>query len=124
MTFPTICELHRKQQEAQGTNYELPWLWTPQFPVVLVGIGEDGQIHNCFYVERTAELRFVGCDAKALAFSRREADSLSYILKSLGYRYLECFVPKTLKKLIRKPLLKAGFSDKDEELSYFSRDLR
>jgi hypothetical protein len=122
--WPVITFLHIEQQDKQKTSYELPYLFTPQFPVVLVGVDEDGAIRNCFYCEAVAELRFVGCDPKATAFSRREADGLCYYLKLKGFRFLECFVPRQLKKAIMKPLKRAGFEDKDEELSYFSRDLR
>lgn len=122
--WPAIVQLHCEQQAAQGTNYELPALFGPQIAVVLVGVDERGTIHNCIYVERIAEMRFVGCDAKATAFSRREADGLAYLLKLKGYRYLECYVPRKLKKYIEKPLRLAGFQDKEAELAYFSRDLR
>ena len=122
--WPKIQELHSEQQGLQGTNYELPWLWGKNFPVVLVGIDDDGCIRNCFYTELVPELRFVGCDPRATAFSQREADGLCYVLKLMGFRYLECFVPRQFKKAISKPLKRARFKDKDKELSYFSRDLR
>lgn len=119
-----IKSFHVEQQRLQKTNYELPWLWGKNFPVVLVGIDEDGKLRNCFYTELVPELRFVGCDPRATAFSQREADGLCYVLKLMGFRYLECFVPRKLKKAISKPLKRARFKDKDKELSYFSRDLR
>lgn len=126
---PIIQLLHVEHQKTQGTNYELPVLFwgsklNPRIAVCLVGVDEDDRIHNCIYVEAVAEMRFVGCDPKATAFSRREADGLAYILKLMGYRFLECYVPRKLKKAIGKPLKRAGFEDKDLELSYFSRDLR
>jgi hypothetical protein len=122
--WPAIVKLHQDQQQAQGTSYELPYLFALNIPIALVGVDEERTIRQCFYCEAVAELRFVGCDPKATAFSQREADGLCYLLKLMGYRYLECFVPRQLKKMIRKPLLRARFEDKDEELSYFSRDLR
>lgn len=122
--IPAIEELHKEHQEAQGTDYELPDLGGPTIEIVLVGTDEDGVIRNCVYVERVAELRTVGCDARATAFSWREIKGLAYILRTRGYRFLECFPPRKLKKSIAKPLKRAGFKDKEEELSYFSRDLR
>jgi hypothetical protein len=125
--WPAIQALHAQQQEQQGTKYELPELnklTTAQIPIVLVGEDEDGVIRNCFYCEAVAELRFVGCDPRATALSQREADGLCYVLKAKGFRYLECFVPRQLKEAIAKPLKRARFESKDEELSYFSRDLR
>jgi hypothetical protein len=116
--------LHVEQQLAQGTNYELPDLFSKQFPIVIVGCDDAGVIRQCFYVESVAELRFIGCDARCTALSQREADALCYWLKLLGFRWLECFVPRQLKKAISKPLRRAGFKSKDKELSYFSRDLR
>jgi hypothetical protein len=69
--WPEILQLHREHQAAQGTNYELPWLFGPAIAIALVGVEASGAIRNCIYVERIAELRFVGCDAKATAFCRR-----------------------------------------------------
>jgi hypothetical protein len=122
--WPAIVSLHVEQQAAQGTNYELPYLFGPQFPIVLAGVDETGKIHNVVYCEAVAEMRFIGCDSKATAFSRREIYGLAYVLKSKGFRWIECFVPRKLKSLISKPLIKAGFSCVDRELSHFTRDLR
>jgi hypothetical protein len=69
-------------------------------------------------------LRFVGCDPKATAFCSRDAEGLSYVLKLLGFRWLECFVPRQLKKMIQKPLRRAGFLCVDRELAHFTKDLR
>ena len=122
--WPSIVALHQEHQAAQGTNYELPWLFGPAIAVALVGVDEGGTIHNCVYVETVAELRFVGCDPKATAFSRREIAGLSYLLKLQGFRWLECFVPRPLKKMIEKPLRRAGFDCVDRELAHFAKDLR
>jgi hypothetical protein len=122
--WPAIQQLHREHQAAQGSNYELPWLFGPAIAVALVGVDKDGAIRNCIYVERIAELRFVGCDPKATAFGRREVAGLSYVLKLQGFRCLDCFVPRKLKAMIRKPLERAGFQCIDTELSLFTKDLR
>jgi hypothetical protein len=122
--WPRIVELHQEHQAAQGTNYELPWLFGPSIAVALVGVDAGGAIHNCVYVETVAELRFVGCDPKATAFSRREIAGLSYLLKLQGFRWLECFVPRSLKKMIEKPLRRAGFDCVDREFAHFAKDLR
>lgn len=128
--YPIIQQIHIDHQAAQGTKYELPVLFAngkknPMIPICLVAVDDDDHIYQCVYVEATAELRFVGChSAKATAFSRREADGLSYVLKLMGFRFLETYVPQQLRKAISKPLKKAGFQDKGDELAYFSRDLR
>ena len=122
--WPRIQQLHQEHQSAQGTNYELPWLFGPAIAIALVGVEEDGTIRNCIYVETVAELRFVGCHPKATAFGRREIAGLSYVLKLQGFRCLDCFVPRRLKALIRKPLERAGFTCIDTELSLFAKDLR
>ena len=80
----------------------------PAIAIALVGVDEDGALRSCIYVERIAELRFVGCDPKATAFGRREIAGLSYVLKLQGFRWLECFVPRPLKKLIQKPIAASG----------------
>ena len=143
--WPLIQRLHREHQAAQGTNYELPNLFGPAIAIALVGVEEGGPhpgqhpgahgaggaggtvggaIRNCIYVETIAELRFVGCDPKATAFGRREIEGLSYVLKLQGFRWLECFVPRQLKKMIQKPLRRAGFACVDRELAHFAKDLR
>ena len=99
--WPVIQQLHREHQAAQGTNYELPYLFGPAIAIALAGVDEEGTIRNCVYVETIAELRFVGCDPRATAFSRREIEGLSYVLKLQGFRWLECFVPRQLKKMIQ-----------------------
>jgi hypothetical protein len=122
--WPAIVKLHLEHQAAQGSNYELPYLFTPQIAIALVGVDEANTIHNCIYVESIAEMRFVGCDPKATAFSRREIQGLSYALKLRGFRWLECFVPRKLKQMIQKPLCRAGFECVDRELAHFAKDLR
>ncbi len=129
--WPVIQRLHREHQAAQGTNYELPNLFGPAIAIALVGVEDPGAagtgggtIRNCIYVETIAELRFVGCDPKATAFGRREIDGLAYVLKLQGFRWLECFVPRPLKKMIQKPLRRAGFACVDRELAHFAKDLR
>ena len=122
--LPAIEALHREQQDAQSTGYELPDLRGRQIIITIVGCDAEGVIRQCFYCEAVAELRFVGCDPRATALSQREADQLCYVLRQHGFRWLECFVPQKLKAMIRKPLLRARFKDKSKELAYFSRDLR
>jgi hypothetical protein len=140
--WPAIQRLHQEHQAAQGTNYELPNLFGPAIAIALVGVEDPGAhpgqhpgthgatgtgggaIRNCIYVETIAELRFVGCDPKATAFGRREIEGLSYVLKLQGFRWLECFVPRPLKKMIQKPLRRAGFTCVDRELAHFAKDLR
>jgi hypothetical protein len=122
--WPAIQSFHVEQQKLQNTSYELPWLFAPPIILAHVGVDEDGIIRDCYYCEAVAELRVVGIDPKATAFAQRQADGLAYVLRVKGYRYLECFVPRQLKKWISKPLKRARFEDKDSELSYFSRDLR
>lgn len=129
--YPIIQQIHAEHQAAQGTSYELPILFdgkgnrNPMIPVCLVCVDENDHIYQCVYVESVAEMRFVGChNPKATAFSRREIDGLSYVLRLMGFRFIECYVPRKLKNAIGKPLKRAGFKDKDKELSYWSRDLR
>jgi hypothetical protein len=122
--WPRINALHREHQAAQGTNYELPWLWSTSIALALVGVDETGVIRNCIYAEAVAELRFVGCDPRATACSRGEIDGFVYALRRMGFRWLECFVPRPLKKKIQKPLERAGFQCVDRELAHFTRDLR
>ena len=131
-------ELHAEQCATWGTDYELPYLWGPNIIVALKAVDSDGLIRTIIYVERTAEMRFVGCDPKGTAYSRREIDGLSYIVKQQGIKWLECFVPriplrrhwwefwkrKNLVGMISKPLIKAGFKATEETLAHFTRDLR
>ncbi len=56
--WPQIQRLHQEHQAAQGTDYELPWLFGSAIAIALVGVDESGTIRNCIYVEKIAELRF------------------------------------------------------------------
>jgi hypothetical protein len=122
--LPAIQQLHQDQQQAQGTSYELPFLFARNIPIALVGVDDVGVIRQCFYCEAVCELRFVGCDPRATALSQRESDGLCYVLKLMGYRWLETYVPRKLKKMSQKPLRRAGFTCVDQELAHFTRDLR
>ncbi len=125
--WPAIVARHQEQQKLQGTNYELPELFgrhAHAVAVVLVTVDESDEVQNVVYVERIAEMRFVGTDPQATAIARREIDGLAFLLRMQGYRWLECFVPRQLAASIGKPLMAAGFENKDEELSHFTRDLR
>ena len=44
--WPRIVELHREHQAAQGTAYELPWLFGPSIALALVGVDEEGTIRK------------------------------------------------------------------------------
>ena len=124
--WPEIVELHREQSKKWGTNYELPYLWGDNIPVAVVAIDEAGKIQEAYYVERTAELRFVGTNPVATAHLQRESENLAYNLRKMGYRWLECFVPRKRKlpKMIAKPLRRAGFESTGPELAHFTKDLR
>lgn len=125
--WPAIVSLHQQHQALQGTNYELPDLFGKHrnaIAVALVTVDENDEIQNVVYVERIAEMRFVGTDPHATAISRREIDGLAYLLRLQGYRWLECFVPRDLSESISKPLDAAGFACKNDELSHFTKDLR
>jgi hypothetical protein len=122
--WEAIQQLHKDQQKAQGSSYELPFLFGRNIPIALVGVDDVGVIRQCFYCEAVCELRFVGCDPKATALSQRESDGLCYVLKLMGYRWLETYVPRRLSKMIGKPLRRAGFECVDKELAHYTRDLR
>lgn len=126
-----IRRFHREQNERDGTSYPLPLffdkngLLTQQVPVALVGVDEGSDVPvQAIWVERRAELMFAGCDPKATAFARRDIDGLAAVLTWLGYHGIHCDVPIDLAEAIGKPLDKAGFSQNDDRLSHFYRDLK
>ena len=124
-----IERFHRKQNERDGTDYPLTRIFNADgslsrnVPVALVG-DRGGEPMQALYVERTAELMFAGCDPKATAFARRDADALCAVLAWQGYTGLHCAVPVALAKAIAKPLKAAGFERTDDRLAHFFRDLR
>lgn len=133
--WPAILALHRKQCKQWGTSYELPYFWSACIPVALVAVDDEGIVRQAFYVESTAELRFVGTDPRATAHMQRESEGLVYILRMLGYRWLECFVPRSKRwwqfwkrtdtvRMIGKPLKRAGFEQTGSKLAHFTRDMR
>ena len=90
------------------------------------GIGKSTTTQNTVagLAEMGKKIMVVGCDPKATAFCGRDVEGLSYAIKLLGFRWLECFVPRQLKKMIQKPLRRAGFACVDRELAHFTKDLR
>ncbi len=124
-----IERFHREQNERDGTSYPLTRIFNADgslarnVAVALVG-EQNGEPKQALYVERTAEMLFAGCDPKATAFARRDADALCAVLAWQGYTGLHCAVPVALAEAIRKPLEKAGFERTDDRLAHFFRDLR
>lgn len=129
--LPFIKKFHAEQNERDGTSYPLPVFFdkdgklTDRTPVVLVGCveGTDEPV-QALWVERRAELMFAGCDPKATAFARRDADALAGILFWMGYTGMHCDVPLVVSETVSKPLIKAGFTQNDDRLAHFYKDLR
>lgn len=125
-----IRKLHAEQNHRDGTSYPCPRMFnadgtiSAHTPVVLVG-KPDGEesIVQAIWVERRAELMFAGCDAKATAFARRDIDALMAALAWQGYQGLHCEVPIALAESIAKPLTKAGFTQTDDRLAHFFREV-
>ena len=129
--LPFIKKFHAEQNERDGTSYPLPVFFdkdgklTDRTPVALVGCvdGSDEPV-QAIWVERRAELMFAGCDPKATAFARRDIDGLAALLEWMGYTGLHCDVPLAVSEPVSKPLIKAGFSQNDDRLAHFYKDLR
>lgn len=122
--WPSLQQLHADQQAVQGSSYELPWLFSHPVVDAIVAVDEEGAVRHCFYGEAVIEMRHIGMDPRCTAQAQREAEGFAYLLKAKGYRWLECFVPRKLKKSIGKPLRRAGFECVDKELSHFTKDMR
>jgi hypothetical protein len=129
--LPFIERFHAEQNERDGTSYPLPRFFdkagklSDRVPVALVGCeeGSDKPV-QALWVERRAELMFAGCNPKATAFARRDADALAAVLSWLGYDGMHCDVPLSLAEQIARPLGAAGFSQNDDRLAHFYKDLR
>lgn len=125
-----VQQFHADQNRRDGTTYPMPRFFNPDgslsihTPVVLVGCqtGSDRPVQG-IWVERRAELMFAGCNPKATAFARRDIDSLITVLSWQGYDGLHCDVPLEWSKRIRKPLEKAGFTQTDDRLAHFFREV-
>lgn len=128
--MPLIRQLHLAQNARDKTNYPLPQFFdkqgrlTDQVPVALIGVEEGSETPvQAIWVERRAELMFAGCDPKGTAFARRDIEGLAAVLSWLGYHGIHCDVPIALAEAIGKPLDKAGFTQNDDRLAHFFRDL-
>jgi hypothetical protein len=119
-----IVALHNEQQAEQKSNFELPWLFRHPIVAAIVGEDEHGVIRHCFYGEAVVEMRHVGCNARCTALAQRESEGFAYLLRALGYRWLECFIPRRLARNIGKPLRRAKFVCVDKLLAHYTRDLR
>jgi hypothetical protein len=124
-----IRKFHSEQNERDGTAYPLVPFFnsdmtlSSRVPVALVGERGKEPV-QALYVERIAELQFAGCDPKGTAFARRDIEALATVLYWQGYRSIHCFVPHAVADSIRKPLEKAGFVSKQNELEHFFREAK
>jgi hypothetical protein len=114
-----IQRLHREQCGKWGIEYEEPRPGR-HIAVALVAEDEHGVIRQAVIVERVAEMCLYGIDPKATAFSRRDMQALAFLLSGMRYRWVHCLVPRALRKLIAKPLRRAGFADRADELANFT----
>jgi hypothetical protein len=117
--WPAIQKLHEEQNAKWGMQYEPPRPG-PHIAVALVGEDRKGNVVQAVIVERVAEMCLYGFDPKATANSRRDIHGLRYLLDMQGYRWMHCFVPSFLREAIAKPLRKAGFIDRTDELATFT----
>ena len=126
--MPQIIELHRQQNERDGTNYPLTLTFrfdgtlSPATPIALVA-EENGEPKQAIYVERRAELLFAGCDPKATAYARKDIEALVTALSWMGYHGLHCEVPIGIVEMLQKPLEAAGFIRTDDKLAHFYKEL-
>jgi hypothetical protein len=117
--WPEIERLHHEQNAKWGITYEAPRPG-PHIAVALVGEDRSGKIVQAVIVERVAEMCLYGFDPKATANSRRDIRGLRYLLEMQGYRWMHCLVPSFLREAIAKPLQRAGFLDRTDELATFT----
>lgn len=117
--WPAIERLHHEQNAKWGIQYEAPRPG-PHIAVALVGEDRSGKIVQAVIVERVAEMCLYGFSPMATANSRRDIRGLRYLLEMQGYRWLHCLVPSFLREAISKPLRKAGFLDRSNELATFT----
>jgi hypothetical protein len=127
---PVLKELHREQNERDGTNYPLTEVFDPDshaqkpnIPLALVILSGDEVRQGATFEARTAEMMLVGCDAKATATLHRQIGSAFDILRGRGFVGVHCFVPKQVVDSAQKPLEDVGFKRDDEQLAHFYLDL-
>jgi hypothetical protein len=121
--WPQIQRLHYEQNERWGFDYEAPFAG-PHIATALVAEDSEGKIVQAVIVERIAEMSLYGFSPKATAHSRRDIDGLRYLLTLQGYRWMHVLVPSFLRAAIAKPLKRAGFLDRSEEISTFTIELQ
>ena len=127
--IPYIEELHRQQNERDGTNYPLTQVFDEHgyqmTNVVLsvVIVDEADKVHQGVIFERGVEMMLSGCDAEATAQLEKQINGLWYLLRQKGYSNVHCLVPKDMVIPIEKPMKRVGFQRDDFKLAHFYKSL-
>lgn len=134
---PAIQKLHDAQNKRDGTNYPLTKVfdesWRRRWHVPLgltVLSGEEvrqGAAFECSAgIQPSApavEMMLSGCDPKATAQLHKEIRSAFYLLRSMGFEVVHCFIPKDVVIPVEKPLKDVGFVRDDGKFAHFMKEL-
>jgi len=126
--MPTLRKLHAEQNERDGTAYPLPELFTPDGKfadgiALALAVEKDGEVLQGIYFAVGLEMCFAGCNPQATAFARREIIAVKYTLRHLGYQWIRSMIPKSIVKILEKPMKRTGFSRDDNWLASFFMEL-
>jgi len=120
---PAIHELWDEQEAILGVKVDRPDLFKE--PVLLTLVVEHrGKIINAFYAEAVVEVCGIGVDPRGTVAMQRAGSQAMMFFRNRGFRWVRCFVPNRLAKLISKPLSYVGFVDQSDALTHFANDLR
>lgn len=135
---PAIAELHRQQNERDGTDYELPsfftadwsgpgaprWRPNPNVPLALKLVRE-GRICAAYCFERGLEFQSFGGGARETAIALREMPAALYLLERQGYEGFHARVPRAILDQWERSLGKRlNMQRDDDRLAHFYRRLR
>lgn len=124
-----IEKLHDQQNQRDGTDYPLTpvfedcWRQRKQVPLALTTLKGEEVIQGTTFESTAVEMMLSGCDPRATAQLHKEIQAAFYLLRSMGFEVVHCFIPKQVVIPVEKPLKDVGFVRDDFRLAHFMKDL-
>lgn len=127
--MPQLLSLHAEQNRRDRTRYPLAEIFDEQgrqrghIPLALVLCREDEVLGAIVFEAKGLEMMVVGCNPRVTIIAEHAQNSILYALRSMGFRWIRTLIPKSVVKLLAKPMKAAGFRRDDGRFATFFREI-
>lgn len=127
-----LLPLHDAQNLRDGTDYPLPRMFDEHgkldsnIALAISMTRDDSPIQGVYFerhIQRTVDMCFAGCSAKATLYSAREIAGVRYALRAMKYDAIRTLIPRALVGQLQRPLEDAGFKRTDDRFCHFYQEL-